>query len=132
MRERDPSYHGTHEHAVRFALEVHDDTLQTYEFLKAWSEGNLDEWPEFYEWLDQQPGQKLSLDRLYAQLSPFSAYIGRKITHKKRRTSYVVTGVAFVEADMSICFSYTNIGGGVAVHFTRPIGELVDGRWEFW
>jgi hypothetical protein len=52
---RDPSYHGTHEHAVRFALEVHDDTLQTYEFLKAWSEGNLDEWPEFYEWLDQQP-----------------------------------------------------------------------------
>lgn len=48
------SDHGTHEQAVKFALEVHDDTLQTYEFLQAWSHGNLDEWPEFYEWLDAQ------------------------------------------------------------------------------
>ena len=47
----DPCYFGTPEHAIRFALEVHDDTLQTYEFLKAWSEGDLVEWPEFIEWL---------------------------------------------------------------------------------
>ncbi len=46
--------HGTHEQAIEFALYVHNDTLQTYEFLKAWSEGSLEEWPEFYEWLDSQ------------------------------------------------------------------------------
>lgn len=44
--------HGTHEDALAFALDAHDDTLQTYEFLLAWREGALDEWPEFYEWLN--------------------------------------------------------------------------------
>lgn len=52
---RSPDFHGTHAQAMEFALNVHDDTLQTYEFLKAWREGDLGEWPEFYEWLDQQP-----------------------------------------------------------------------------
>lgn len=52
---RAPDFHGTHAQALEFALNVHEDPLQTYEFLKAWREGDLGEWPEFYEWLDQQP-----------------------------------------------------------------------------
>lgn len=51
---RAPCDHGTHAQALEFALNVHDDTLQTYEFLKAWREGALDEWPEYYEWLERQ------------------------------------------------------------------------------
>lgn len=46
--------HGTYEDAVNFALFKHNDQLQTYEFLKAWNEGDLDEWPEYYVWLDAQ------------------------------------------------------------------------------
>ena len=43
--------HGTAEQAIAFALDAHSDTLQTYEFLEAWRDGDLDEWPEFYPWL---------------------------------------------------------------------------------
>jgi hypothetical protein len=49
--KRSPSYHGEYSDAVEFALYHNDDISQTYEFLKAWNEGALDEWPEFYEWL---------------------------------------------------------------------------------
>jgi len=47
--------HGSYEDAVNFALNVHDDRLQTYEFLSAWSHGDLDEWPEYSAWLDSRP-----------------------------------------------------------------------------
>lgn len=57
--------HGTHAQALEFALNVHDDTLYTYEFLKAWSEGALDEWPEFCEWLDRQPAAPLEAAPAY-------------------------------------------------------------------
>lgn len=50
---RAPDDHGTHAEALLFALDVHEDTLQTHEFLQAWSHGSLEEWPEFYEWLDK-------------------------------------------------------------------------------
>lgn len=45
--------HGTAMQAIDFALDhlsVERDT-----FLKCWREGDLDEWPEFYEWLFRQP-----------------------------------------------------------------------------
>ena len=45
--------HGSTDEALRFALDVQADTLQTYEFLKAWREGNLKDWPEFYIWLKE-------------------------------------------------------------------------------
>lgn len=51
---RAPDDHGTYEDIVTFALNVHDDRLQTYELLEAWNEGNLEEWPEYYEWLEKQ------------------------------------------------------------------------------
>lgn len=82
---RDPSYHGTHEHAVRFALEVHDDTLQTYEFLKAWSEGNLDEWPEFYEWLDTQSQVDLETQTRQSIVNNLGALLERRNADRKKR-----------------------------------------------
>lgn len=58
--------HGSYEDAVRFALDVHDDHLQTWEFLNAWNHGDLDEWPEFYAWLDvRHPRQVPLITRLF-------------------------------------------------------------------
>lgn len=51
---RAPGDHGTAEQAIEFALNIHDDTLQTYEFLRGWHDGDLSEWPEYYEWLNKQ------------------------------------------------------------------------------
>lgn len=49
--------HGTHADAMTFALDVHDDPGETYEFLKAWQIGDLREWPEYYEWLNNRSGK---------------------------------------------------------------------------
>lgn len=54
MTKRKLDHHGDYEDAVRFALDVHDDKLQTYEFLNAWDHGDIDEWPEYYEWLNER------------------------------------------------------------------------------
>lgn len=45
--------HGTAEQAIEFALLYYDRDMlgQEREFLKAWQDGSLDEWPLFYEWL---------------------------------------------------------------------------------
>jgi hypothetical protein len=44
--------HGTANQAIDFAL---SEAHETYEFLKAWREGDLEEWPEFYVWLSLNP-----------------------------------------------------------------------------
>jgi hypothetical protein len=54
VAKRAPGDHGTHEEIVTFALDVHDDQMQTYELLHGWSHGSLDDWPEYYEWLDRR------------------------------------------------------------------------------
>lgn len=46
--------HGSAENAIRYALDHAGNECQ--EFLQAWSEGALDEWPEFYPWLAKQEG----------------------------------------------------------------------------
>ena len=46
------SNHGTAQDAITFALDELDDTWDRLEFLRHWREGALDEWPEFYPWLD--------------------------------------------------------------------------------
>jgi len=43
--------HGSHENAMIFALDVIDDSWERDAFLRAWREGDLGEWPEFYPWL---------------------------------------------------------------------------------
>lgn len=46
--------HGTALQAMQFATESYSAMSQEREFLKGWMEGNLDEWPEFYEWLKKE------------------------------------------------------------------------------
>ncbi len=41
--------HGTAVQAINYALDHEPDDGMT--FLKAWREGDLGEWPEFYAWL---------------------------------------------------------------------------------
>jgi hypothetical protein len=43
--------HGTGIQAIEFALEIDDHYDMRY-FLQGWNEGSLDEWPEYYEWLE--------------------------------------------------------------------------------
>jgi len=47
--------HGTALDAIRFVLDKSDsDPVNQVDFLRAWCEGALDEWPEFYDWLKSQ------------------------------------------------------------------------------
>lgn len=48
--------HGTGEQAIRWVLHYADfDTrCQPDQFLQGWEEGDLQEYPEFYEWLADQ------------------------------------------------------------------------------
>lgn len=49
---------GTYSHALTFALDVYPDMADgagdSTDFLRAWREGALDEYPEFYAWLAEQ------------------------------------------------------------------------------
>jgi hypothetical protein len=71
--------HGTYEDAVRFALDVHDDRLGTYQFLKAWNEGDLLYYPEYYEWLSTR--KKTS-----AQPAPDQVERAREIVAERLRS----------------------------------------------
>jgi len=46
--------HGTAGQAIEFALDKTDYYHEMDDFLRAWREGDLGEWPEFYEWLAEQ------------------------------------------------------------------------------
>lgn len=46
--------HGTPLQAIEFASYSYSTMSQEREFLKGWLEGNLDDWPEFYEWLESE------------------------------------------------------------------------------
>lgn len=72
--------HGTHAQAIEFLLYHRQAPGEEYEFLKAWNEGDLDEWPEFYEWLDTQT--KLGEDDLVFRLRK-RAEIRRQIPNRK-------------------------------------------------
>lgn len=49
--------HGTAVQAVAYALDVEQNTGDAVVFLEHWREGNLDEWPEFYDWLKREEQQ---------------------------------------------------------------------------
>lgn len=51
-------FHGTALQAIGFAISSFDPDmyLQEREFLTAWLEGDLDEWPLYYEWAQTQEG----------------------------------------------------------------------------
>ena len=45
-------FHGGYSHAVDYALDhMEQDPGNQVDFLRAWREGNLEEWPEYYEHL---------------------------------------------------------------------------------
>lgn len=46
--------HGTANQAIEYALEHVDGPGEGEDFLRAWREGDLEEWPEFYPWLSKQ------------------------------------------------------------------------------
>jgi hypothetical protein len=50
MSDRAPGDHGTAAQAIDFALDF-NVCSEPDVFLRGWREGDLDEWPEFYEWL---------------------------------------------------------------------------------
>lgn len=50
---RAPGDHGSYAHAVDYAIDVVGDS-EGMVFLRAWREGALDEWPEFYAWIDRR------------------------------------------------------------------------------
>jgi hypothetical protein len=46
--------HGTASQAIAFALNVGSEAE---DFLRAWRDGSLEEFPEFYEWLKSPEGE---------------------------------------------------------------------------
>lgn len=46
--------HGTPLQAINFILDHSGVPWEADTFLRSWREGDLDEWPDFYEWLEQQ------------------------------------------------------------------------------
>lgn len=48
-------YHGGYSHALDYALDVYPNDPRGdgdgIIFLRAWREGDLEEWPEYYDWL---------------------------------------------------------------------------------
>jgi hypothetical protein len=46
--------HGPAALAIEFAVDRVDGPGEGEDFLRAWREGSLDEWPEFYEFLTEQ------------------------------------------------------------------------------
>lgn len=49
--------HGTCLQAINYALDV-EGSGEAVEFLRAWREGDLEEWPEFYAWLKTPAGER--------------------------------------------------------------------------
>jgi hypothetical protein len=45
--------HGTATQAIDYAID-HEGSAFADAFLRAWREGDLDEWPDFYAWLKQK------------------------------------------------------------------------------
>jgi len=43
--------HGTAEQAIDFAID--HAAIEADNFLRSWREGDLNEWPEFYRWLNE-------------------------------------------------------------------------------
>lgn len=48
--------HGSANEAIDFALD-HEGTGMTWEFLKSWRQGDLEEWPEYYAFLEERAGK---------------------------------------------------------------------------
>jgi hypothetical protein len=71
-----------------------------------------------------------SFEDLEAKIAPLRAYVDVKVCHLATSDWYRVTGIHFLEADMSIVFTYQTLHRK-PLSFCRPIAELLDGRFGF-
>lgn len=71
------------------------------------------------------------LEELIFQLRPLkNSFLGLKIQHKQTGNYYIITGFHYRESIMGIEFTYETLHKeGLA--FSRPINELMDGRFKF-
>lgn len=79
--------------------------------------------------------ERIPLDVLSRFLKPLKGYEGTPIRHIKTGGRYLITSVHFRVLDMSIWFTYETLKDHYKtmndhdVTFSRPIGELFDGRF---
>ena len=71
--------------------------------------------------------QKLSDRELEALLAPYLEYEGKRLVHFVSQKTYRLSDVHLRESDLTVWFTYAAVGS--RVKFSRPIGELLDGRW---
>lgn len=71
---------------------------------------------------------EMTIEELVAQVEPLLGYVGRKMQHVRSSGWYRITGVHFVESDMSVVFSYETLHRR-PVSFVRPVAEVLDGRF---
>lgn len=71
----------------------------------------------------------LTIDDLLRQIDPLKGYVGRKIQHVRTSGWYRITGIHFSEADMTVVASYETLHAH-PISFTRPIAEMLDGRFR--
>ncbi len=74
--------------------------------------------------------ERKSFEQLNNDLDHYKVWIGKTIHHKKSDNNYVINSVQYKEADMTVEFSY-HPEGWANLSFSRPIGELTDGRYSF-
>lgn len=74
---------------------------------------------------------KRDLDDLRNTIRPLRHYVGQKLQHVKSGDWYRVVSVQFCEADMAIEFTYETLHSDDPIAFSRPIAELLDGRFRF-
>lgn len=83
---------------------------------------------EQYAEMFTPPAPKLTDAELEALLEPYVRYEGVKLVHFKSQAPYVLHEVFLRESDMGVWFSYSS-RSNPRLKFSRPIGELLDGRW---
>lgn len=71
---------------------------------------------------------KLSEQELEALLEPYAKYEGKRLVHFRSQAPYTLREVFLRESDLTVWFSYAPLGNP-KLKFSRPIGELLDGRW---
>jgi hypothetical protein len=52
--------HGTANDAIDFALDT-SSGLEAEDFLRAWRDGSLEEWPDYYVWLRKRDGGRMAV-----------------------------------------------------------------------
>lgn len=71
---------------------------------------------------------KLTDRELEALMEPYLEYEGKRLVHFVSQKTYCLREIFLRESDLTVWFSYAPVGSS-KLKFSRPIEELVDGRW---